>query len=94
MIESHSQKSLANQVDFVDDELPTDDENFEFPSDQRYEEIKKGELRLKANLGSGNYPYCYHLDCFLQHYKITVEELLDVYLKRLNPSRKDSIGKI
>jgi transcription termination factor Rho len=46
MIESQSQKALANHVGFDDDELPQDDEEFEFPSDQRYEDIKKGDIHI------------------------------------------------
>lgn len=53
-----------------------------------YKDIKKGELRIKANLGSGNYAYCYHLNCFLETYKDTIEEMFDFYLKKFNPSKK------
>ena len=44
MIES--QKALASHAGYVDDELLQDDEDFEFPSDQRYEEIKKGDIHI------------------------------------------------
>ena len=46
MIESQPQKALASHVGYVEDELPPDDEDFEFPSDQRYEDIKKGEVHI------------------------------------------------
>lgn len=38
--------------------------------------VKKGSMRLTANLGSGYYPHYYHVECFAKTFKQTLENLL------------------
>jgi len=45
--------------------------------------IIKGELRVGGNMGSGNYPYNYHFECWLERNKGFVRDLLRVILPRL-----------
>ena len=47
MTESQVQaKTLTNQVGFVENDLDSEEDAYEFPSDQRYEEIKKGNIHI------------------------------------------------
>jgi len=39
--------------------------------------IKKGEDRLDANLGSGNFDYHYHVNCFAEKYGEVIIKLLE-----------------
>jgi len=39
-------KTLTNQVGFVENDLDSEEDAYEFPSDQRYEEIKKGNIHI------------------------------------------------
>ena len=45
----------------------------------------KKDFRLTANLGSGNYPHHYHIDCFRKRFG----KELDILLNGHNPSRRD-----
>lgn len=50
--------------------------------------IKKGELILRANLGSGLFYSLFHLHCFIEEYKGEVSKLLNEYLKVYNPTKR------
>jgi len=49
-------------------------------------QILRGELRLTANLGSGNFPRHHHLHCFRKCYW---KELIQIIPEIGNPSMRD-----
>jgi len=48
--------------------------------------IPKGEDEVVGNLGTGNYPGCYHLKCFIEHHYTFIHEL---YNKLSDAERED-----
>lgn len=44
--------------------------------------IKKGEIRVGGNMGSGHYPYHYHLECWLKSNTQFIKDLLRIVLPR------------
>lgn len=40
--------------------------------------ISKGEQRITANLGTGNYPLHYHLDCFAYEHSEEIKKLQEI----------------
>uniref|UniRef100_A0A6M3XWM4 Putative poly(ADP-ribose) polymerase n=1 Tax=viral metagenome TaxID=1070528 RepID=A0A6M3XWM4_9ZZZZ len=39
------------------------------------QKILQGERRLHANLGSGRYPYYYHIDCIIERCKLEFDKM-------------------
>jgi hypothetical protein len=45
--------------------------------------IKKGELRVGGNMGSGTFPHYYHLNCWLKENSSFVKDFLRIILPKV-----------
>jgi len=59
-----------------------------------FKTIRKGEIRVFGDLGSGRYGYYYHLECFLRRCNVFVPDVLKYVFPYYFKDNKEAISLI